>query len=155
VAVDPKGLGEKRGKFHTTVDGHLREPCDFAVDPRVRADLFIRPLGLSDASSDARFSAGVAERIAAGLRESSGGLAGIQAKGFVLAENIVQVSMNVTDLRAVALYRITGLVRREAAAAGVAISACELVGLTPLAAIADSAAYYLHLSSIDGNQISW
>jgi len=97
----------------------------------------------------------VAERIAAGLRESSGGLAGIQAKGFVLAENIVQVSMNVTDLRAVSLYRITELVRREAAAAGVAISASELVGLAPLAAIADSAAYYLHLTSIDGNQISW
>ena len=35
------------------------------ADDTLRADLFIRPLGLSDASSDARFSAGVAERIAA------------------------------------------------------------------------------------------
>jgi putative ABC transport system permease protein len=31
----------------------------------LRADLFVRPLGLSDASADARFSRGVAERIAA------------------------------------------------------------------------------------------
>ncbi|MDB5028949.1 MAG: macB 37 [Candidatus Eremiobacteraeota bacterium] len=35
------------------------------ADDTLRADLFVRPLGLSDASSDARFSRGVSEKIAA------------------------------------------------------------------------------------------
>ncbi len=35
------------------------------ADETLRADLFVRPLGLADASADARFSHGVAERIAA------------------------------------------------------------------------------------------
>ncbi len=35
------------------------------ADESLRADLFVRPLGLGDASTDARFSAGVAEKIAA------------------------------------------------------------------------------------------
>jgi putative ABC transport system permease protein len=35
------------------------------ADESLRADLFVRPLGLGDASTDARFSRGVAERIAA------------------------------------------------------------------------------------------
>jgi putative ABC transport system permease protein len=35
------------------------------ADESLRADLFVRPLGLGDASTDARFSPGVAERIAA------------------------------------------------------------------------------------------
>ena len=35
------------------------------ADETLRADLFVRPLGLADASADARFSDGVAERIAA------------------------------------------------------------------------------------------
>ncbi|HYW54380.1 MAG TPA: FtsX-like permease family protein [Dongiaceae bacterium] len=35
------------------------------ADETLRADLFVRPLGLADASADARFSRGVAERIAA------------------------------------------------------------------------------------------
>lgn len=97
----------------------------------------------------------VAQHIASGLRESAGGLIGIQAKGFRISETVTQVSMNVTDLAAVKLYRVTELIRREAAAGGVTISGCELVGLTPLSAIADSAAYYLRLKGIDPQQVTW
>jgi len=117
----------------------------------VGARSFLIAFNVNLASSDRA----LAERIAAGLRESSGGLTGIQAKGFALSEGAVQVSMNVTDTRAVSLYRVVELVRREAAAAGVSVSGCELVGLAPLAAIADAATYYLRLDDIDPAQITW
>lgn len=103
----------------------------------------------------------IAQRIAKGVRQMSGGFYGIQAKGFAIegdAANgsaFVQVSMNVLDYRAIPLYRVTELIRREAAAVGVGIKSCELVGLAPLAAIASSAAYYLHLDGIDAKQITW
>jgi glutamate formiminotransferase / 5-formyltetrahydrofolate cyclo-ligase len=97
----------------------------------------------------------LAERIAAGVRQTSGGFFGLQAKGFVIGENRVQVSMNVLDYRAIPLYRVAEIVRREAADRGVGVDRCELVGLAPLAAVAASAAYYLNLESIDALQITW
>ena len=102
---------------------------------------------------------GLAERIAQGVRQMSGGFYGIQAKGFTIAEDgkppYVQVSMNVLDYNAIPLYRVTELIRHEAAGAGVGIRGCELVGLAPLAAIARSAAYYLHLDGIDTRRVTW
>ncbi len=101
----------------------------------------------------------LAERIAQGVRQMSGGFFGIQAKGFSIAVEgkapFVQVSMNVLDFKAIPLYRVTELIRHEAAAAGVGIRGCELVGLAPLAAMAQSAAYYLHLDGIDARRVTW
>jgi glutamate formiminotransferase len=97
----------------------------------------------------------LAERIAVGVRQMSGGFFGVQAKGFVIGDDLVQVSMNVLDYRAIPLYRVTELVRREAAGHGVAVAACELVGLAPLAAVAESAAYYLNVEKLDPLQITW
>ena len=100
----------------------------------------------------------LAERIAHGVRQMSGGFYGIQAKGFSIeaqGEHFVQVSMNVLDFRAIPLYRVTEVIRREAAGVGVGVKSCELVGLAPLAAIAESAAYYLHLDGIDQKQVTW
>ena len=97
----------------------------------------------------------LAERIAAGVRQMSGGFFGIQAKGFAIADGLVQVSMNVLDYRAIPLYRVTEIVRREAQDHGVGIAGCELVGLAPLAAIAESAAYYLNVETLDPQQITW
>jgi glutamate formiminotransferase / 5-formyltetrahydrofolate cyclo-ligase len=101
----------------------------------------------------------LAEAIAKSVRQMSGGFLGVQAKGFRIdaapGTSFVQVSMNVLDLRAAPLYRITELIRREAFARGAAIADCELVGLAPLAAIAQSAAYYLHLDRIEAAQVTW
>lgn len=97
----------------------------------------------------------LAERLALAVRRRSGGLLGIKALGFALSETVVQVSMNVVDPNAIPLYRVTELIRREAAAFGVAICACELVGLAPLSAIAESAAYYLHIDAIDPRAVTW
>ena len=97
----------------------------------------------------------LAERLAVAMRRRSGGLLGIKALGFVLSPSVVQVSMNVVDVDATPLYRVTELIRREAAAAGVQVCGCELVGLAPLSAIAESAAYYLHLDSLDVSAVTW
>jgi glutamate formiminotransferase len=97
----------------------------------------------------------LAERIARAVRQRSGGLLGVKALGFAHGENVVQVSMNLVDVNAAPLHRVTELVRREAAAAGVGVCGCELVGLAPLSAIAAAAAYYLHLERIDPAQVTW
>lgn len=97
----------------------------------------------------------LAERIALAVRQRSGGLAGIKALGFELSPAEVQVSMNVVNLKAAPLYRVTELIRAEAAAAGVSVARCELVGLAPLSAIAEAAAYYLHLDGIAAAQVTW
>lgn len=96
----------------------------------------------------------LAERIAVAVRQRSGGLQGIKALGFAVGA-AVQVSMNVVDYRAIPLYRVTELIRAEAAAVGVAIAGCELVGLAPMTAILDSAAYYLNLESLKPTQVTW
>jgi glutamate formiminotransferase len=97
----------------------------------------------------------LAERIAVAVRARSGGFIGIKALGFSLPDNLAQVSMNVVDVKAIPLYRVTELIRREAASAGVAIAGCELVGLAPLDALLESAAYYLHLDQIPRTQVTW
>jgi glutamate formiminotransferase / 5-formyltetrahydrofolate cyclo-ligase len=71
-----------------------------------------------------------AQRIAAGLRESGGGLPGVRALGLYLEERgRAQVSTNVHDHRAVPLREILTYVRRRAE-----VAEAELVGLAPRAA---------------------
>jgi len=71
-----------------------------------------------------------AQRIAAGLRESGGGLPGVRALGLYLVDRgRAQVSTNVHDHRAVPLRDIVAYVRRRAE-----VSEAELVGLAPRAA---------------------
>jgi glutamate formiminotransferase / 5-formyltetrahydrofolate cyclo-ligase len=72
----------------------------------------------------------VAKRIAAGLRESGGGLPGVRALGLYLAERRrAQVSTNVHDHRAVPLRDIVEFVREHAE-----VAEAELIGLAPRAA---------------------
>lgn len=97
----------------------------------------------------------LAERIALAVRQRSGGFVGIKALGFALPDNVVQVSMNVVNVAAIPLYRVTELIRAEAAAAGVGIRDCELVGLAPLSAILASASYYLHFDGVERAQVTW
>jgi len=67
-----------------------------------------------------------------------------------LAErNIVQVSMNMVNFEGTPLYRVFEAVRFEAARWGVRILGSEIVGLTPVKALADSAAYYLQLEDFE------
>ncbi len=82
-----------------------------------------------------------AEAIAAAIRESSGGMKGVQALGLVLLDSgVVQVSINVIDVEAAPLIDVVARVREVAASQGVAVGRSELVGLLPESAVADPAA---------------
>jgi glutamate formiminotransferase len=73
-----------------------------------------------------------AREIAAAIRESSGGLAGVQAIGLRLPRSgRIQVSMNVLDLERSPLHVVVAEVGRQAAARGIPVVGGELVGLVP------------------------
>jgi len=76
-----------------------------------------------------------AEAIAAEIRESSGGMPGVQARGF-LVDGRAQVSTNLHDLDSVTPADVFDVIRRKAIAAGAAVLASEIVGLIPERALA-------------------
>lgn len=79
----------------------------------------------------------VARAIARALRESSGGLAEIEAMGVRLqSRGCVQVSMNLLDFHRTPLPLVFDRVRGEAARLGVGVRRGELVGLAPKEAFA-------------------
>jgi glutamate formiminotransferase len=82
-----------------------------------------------------------ARAIAATVRESSGGLPGVQAIGLLLPGNgRLQVSLNLVDVEQAHLADVVGRVREAAAARGVEVGAGELVGLLPESAVAEASA---------------
>lgn len=86
----------------------------------------------------------VAKAIAKQIRESSGGLPAVQAKGF-LVEGQAQVSMNLLDTEATPLHVVFDAVARLAAEQGVGVERSELIGLTPAHVMLTAAAHYLKL----------
>jgi glutamate formiminotransferase len=78
----------------------------------------------------------VARAVAAGLRESGGGLAGVRAIGLPLSSGRTQVSTNVHDPAATPLAVVVERVRALAAPLGARPLEAELVGLIPAAALA-------------------
>ncbi len=78
----------------------------------------------------------LAREVAAGLRESGGGLPGVRAIGLLLADGRAQVSTNVHDPIEVPLGSVIDRIRELAALAGAKPFEAELVGLIPEAALA-------------------
>jgi glutamate formiminotransferase len=78
----------------------------------------------------------LARAVAAGLRESGGGPAGVRAIGLALAGGRTQVSTNVHDPVATPLGEIVERVRSLAAPLGARPLRAELIGLVPAAALA-------------------
>ena len=96
----------------------------------------------------------VAKRIAKEIRESSGGLASVQALGFALTEpSRAQVSINLLDHTVTSLAQVWAAVERRAAAAGVRIIRGELIGLLPLDAALAVAGSALHLDGFTRAQV--
>lgn len=96
----------------------------------------------------------IAQAIARKVRHSSGGLHYCKAMGVELRDRgMVQVSMNMTDYEKTSLYQAVELIRIEARRYGVRIAGSEIVGLAPMAALTDMAAYYLGLENFSLNQI--
>lgn len=97
----------------------------------------------------------IASKIAKIIREKDGGLNNVKAMGFMLEDrNIAQVSINMTDFRVTPLYRVTEMVKMEAARYGVQVIGSEVIGLCPMKALIDSAEYYLQIENFDfDNQV--
>ncbi|MGI6256962.1 MAG: glutamate formimidoyltransferase [Anaerovoracaceae bacterium] len=94
----------------------------------------------------------IADKIARIIREIGGGLDCVKAMGVYLEErNIAQVSINMTDFTVTPLYRVNELVKAEAARYGVAVIGTELIGLSPMRALVDSAEYYLQIEDFDAS----
>jgi len=96
----------------------------------------------------------IANDIARKIRHLSGGLRYCKALGIELKDRgIVQVSINMTDYTKTALYRVFELIRIEARRWGVPVVGSEIVGLVPMAALIDTAAYYLQLENFKTEQV--
>jgi glutamate formiminotransferase len=96
----------------------------------------------------------VAKKIAASIRQSSGGFRFVKAAGFKLDDRgIVQVSMNLTNYEKTPIFRVFETVKREAARYGVSILESEIVGLIPAAALASAAEFYLQLEGFTADQV--
>jgi glutamate formiminotransferase len=96
----------------------------------------------------------IANDIAKKIRFIGGGLRYCKAMGVELKERgITQVSINMTDYTKTALYRAFELTRIEAKRYGVSIVGSEVIGLVPMAALIDTAAYYLGLEHFTMEQV--
>jgi glutamate formiminotransferase len=96
----------------------------------------------------------VARAIARSIRESSGGLPAVQARGFRTADpNLVQVSMNLLDTRRTSMALVFERIRQEAALLGVEVHASELVGMAPAEALVDVARQALQFGRLDAEAI--
>jgi glutamate formiminotransferase len=96
----------------------------------------------------------VAKKIAAAIRQSSGGLRYVKAAGFMLEDrNIAQVSMNLTNYQKTPIFRVFEMVKREAERYGVSILESEIVGLVPSAALMSAAEFYLQIERFGPEQV--
>lgn len=96
----------------------------------------------------------VAREIAAAVRESSGGMPGVQAIGLRLrGSGRVQVSMNVIDLDRSPLHQVVRRVEEEAARRGARIGGYELVGLVPARVLEEAAAAGAPVPGVDESRV--
>lgn len=125
------------------------------IDPRAGAVLVGARAPLVAYNVDlATDEAGVARDIAATVRESGGGLPGVQAIGLYLPRSgCAQVSMNVLDLDRSPLHEVVARVAAEAAARGVAIRGGELVGLVPARVLEEARAAGAEVPGVDETRV--
>ncbi|GAA0121625.1 glutamate formimidoyltransferase [Clostridium butanoliproducens] len=96
----------------------------------------------------------IADKIAKTVRHLGGGLRFVKAMGVMLEErNIAQVSMNLVNYEKTAVYRAFEMVKMEAKRYGVPVIGSEVIGLLPMAALINSAEYYLQIENFSMDQI--
>ena len=94
----------------------------------------------------------IAKAISKAIRESSGGLPAVKAKGF-LVDGQAQVSMNLVDFTRTPLHLVMEEVSRLAAAYQTSVDRTELIGLIPQEAIIQAAAHFLKLPNLTNNRL--
>ncbi|HET9460978.1 MAG TPA: glutamate formimidoyltransferase [Gaiellaceae bacterium] len=96
----------------------------------------------------------VARAIASVVRESGGGMPGVQAIGvFLPSSGRVQVSMNVLDIERAPLHTVVERVRAEAAPRGIAVASGELVGLVPARVLRAARDARVELPGVDESRV--
>lgn len=96
----------------------------------------------------------IAQNIAKKVRHIGGGLRYVKAMGVTLQErNIVQVSMNLVNYEKTSVYRAFEMVKMESKRYGVNVIGSEVIGLIPMAALIQSAKYYLQIENFSMNQV--
>jgi glutamate formiminotransferase / 5-formyltetrahydrofolate cyclo-ligase len=137
----------KEPEWEPDFGGRTVHPTAGVVAVGARAPLIAFNINLSTAD------VAIADKIARVIRQSGGGLTCVKAMGVYLKErNTAQVSINMTDYCMTPLYRVVEFVRFEAASYGVNIVGTEIVGLVPMRALIDSAAYYLGIEHFNPEQ---
>jgi len=96
----------------------------------------------------------VAQNIAKAVRHMSGGYRYVRAIGLALEkEDMVQVSMNLTNYVKTPIPRVLETIRSEAVRYGVLVAGVELVGPVPLGALEEPLKHYLQVHEFSMSQI--
>ncbi|PKM50741.1 MAG: glutamate formimidoyltransferase [Firmicutes bacterium HGW-Firmicutes-7] len=96
----------------------------------------------------------IVNKIAKCIRHSNGGFRYVKAGGISIVERgITQVTMNITDYTKTSIYRVFETVKMEAKRYGVNVIGSEVVGLVPMEALIDTAAYYLGLTNFSMEKV--
>ncbi|HRC53856.1 MAG TPA: glutamate formimidoyltransferase [Bacillota bacterium] len=96
----------------------------------------------------------VARTIARHIRESSGGLPAVQAKGVMIEElGLAQVTMNLLDYKTTPMHVVMAEIEKEASEKGIDIVNSEIIGLVPLDALLDTAYARLKLEGFQRERI--
>jgi glutamate formiminotransferase len=96
----------------------------------------------------------IAKKIANCIREAKGGYKYCRAMGIMIEErNMAQVTINMVNYEGTPLHRVFETVKSEAARYGVSVIGSEIVGLLPMQALIDTAAFYLRLEDFDRKQV--
>ncbi len=96
----------------------------------------------------------IAKNIAKAIRFGDGGLRYVKALGFEIKErHLVQVSMNLVNFELTPIFRAYEMIKSEARRYGVPLVSSEIVGLTPMKALTDTAEFFLGLDNFKQEQI--
>jgi glutamate formiminotransferase len=96
----------------------------------------------------------IAKQIARAVRHISGGFRYVKAMGVFLEEqNMVQVSMNLTNYTKTPIPRVLETIRMEAARRGVAVAGTEIIGAIPMGALEEIVKHYLQTHNFDLRQV--
>jgi glutamate formiminotransferase/glutamate formiminotransferase/formiminotetrahydrofolate cyclodeaminase len=129
------------GELQRRIDTGELEPAfgPRRLDPAAGAVLLGVRAPLVAFNLELRGTLDAARDVAAAVRESSGGLPGVQALGLRLGAGRIQVSTNVVDVDATPPHVMVERIVAEAAARGAAVGEGELVGLLPARCVAAAA----------------
>ena len=145
-----EGMEEKihEPQWHPDFGPEQRHPTAGTVAVGARMPLVSFNINLNTDRLD------IATAIVKRIRHMNGGFRFVKAMGVELSDRgIVQVSINMTDYTRTALYRVFETVKFEAARWGVTIAGSEIIGLVPMAALIDTAEYYLGIEDFSMAQV--